>query len=276
MGITTKSVPVEAHWSIGQVERAHPILRRAYCIIAEELKSEGISKQTMLQMAVKAVNDTSGPDGLVPTLLVFGAYPRITEFNPPTQSTTQRATAIRKAMEEVSRIRAKTQINKALNERNGPSIIDIHDLPLNSPVLVWREGNTGRSGHWTGPYPLLRSEGETYTVELPNGPTDFRSTTIKPYYEAAPENPVNTETPKSEIGATPEPVNKTEKQKENPKDDPETAQNLPRRNPERTRRTPERFRSNVADISIFLQGYVNTPERIRTPDTTPKPKFEEL
>jgi hypothetical protein len=108
MGITTKSVPVEAYWSIGQVERAHPILRRAYCIIAEELKSEGISKQTMLQMAVKAVNDTSGPDGLVPTLLVFGAYPRITEFDPPTRSTTQRATAIRKAMEEVSRLRAKT------------------------------------------------------------------------------------------------------------------------------------------------------------------------
>jgi hypothetical protein len=106
-------------------------------------------------MAVKAVNDTSGPDSLVPTLLVFGAYPRITEFNPPTQSTTQRATAIKKGMEEVSRIRAKTQINKALNERNGPSVTDIHDLPLNSPVLVWREGNTGRSRYWTGPYPLL-------------------------------------------------------------------------------------------------------------------------
>ena len=69
MGITTKSVLVEAHWSVGQVERAHPILRRAYCIIAEELKSEGISKQKMLQMAVKAINNTSGPDGLVPTRL---------------------------------------------------------------------------------------------------------------------------------------------------------------------------------------------------------------
>ncbi|KAI2634264.1 hypothetical protein GGS26DRAFT_553076 [Hypomontagnella submonticulosa] len=30
-------------------------------------------------MAVKAVNDTAGPDGLVPTLLVFGAYPRLVE-----------------------------------------------------------------------------------------------------------------------------------------------------------------------------------------------------
>jgi hypothetical protein len=136
MGITTKSVPVEAHWSVGLVERAHLILRRAYCIIAEELKSEGVSKQTVLQMAVKAVNDTSGPEGLVPTLLAFGAYPRITEFDPPTRSTTQRAMAIKKAMEEMLRIRAKTQINKALHERNGPSVTDVHDLPLNSPILV--------------------------------------------------------------------------------------------------------------------------------------------
>ena len=119
------------------------------------------------------IRPRSGPDrtvaSLVPTLLVFGAYPCITEFDPPTRSTTQRATAIKKAMEEVSRIRTKTQINKALNERNSPSVTDIHDLPLNSPVLVWHEGNTGRSGHWTGPYPLLRTQGETYTVELLGG-----------------------------------------------------------------------------------------------------------
>ena len=30
-------------------------------------------------MAFKAINDTAGPDSLVPTLLVFGAYPRIVE-----------------------------------------------------------------------------------------------------------------------------------------------------------------------------------------------------
>jgi hypothetical protein len=29
-------------------------------------------------MAVKAINDIAGPDGLIPTLLVFGSYPRIT------------------------------------------------------------------------------------------------------------------------------------------------------------------------------------------------------
>ena len=37
-------------------------------------------------MAVKAVNDTASPDGLVPTLLVYGAYPRISKLDPPTPS----------------------------------------------------------------------------------------------------------------------------------------------------------------------------------------------
>ena len=76
MAIATRCVPVEAHWSIGIMERAHLALQRAYHVITEELKDEGISKDSMLQMAIKAVNDTAGPDGLVPTLLVFGAYPR--------------------------------------------------------------------------------------------------------------------------------------------------------------------------------------------------------
>lgn len=145
-GITTKSVSIEAHWSVRLVERAHLILCRVYCILVEELKLECVSKQTILQMAVKAVNNISGPDGLVPTLFVSRAYPHITKFDPPTWSTTQRALAIKKAMAEVSRIRVTTQVNKALHERNGPSITDIYNLPLNSPVLVWRKGNTGRSG----------------------------------------------------------------------------------------------------------------------------------
>jgi hypothetical protein len=34
-----------------------------------------ISAEAALQMAVKAVNDIAGLDGLIPTLLVFGAYP---------------------------------------------------------------------------------------------------------------------------------------------------------------------------------------------------------
>jgi len=34
-------------------------------------------------MAFKAINDSVGPNGLIPTLLVFRAYPRIVESNTP-------------------------------------------------------------------------------------------------------------------------------------------------------------------------------------------------
>ena len=58
----------------------------------------------MLQMAVKAVNDSAGPDGIMPTLLVFGVYPRMIEDSAPSFSVTQRAEAIRKTIKEIRRL----------------------------------------------------------------------------------------------------------------------------------------------------------------------------
>ena len=52
-------------------------------------------------MAVKAINDTVGLDGLVLILLIFGAYPRMTSIDPPSLSIIKRAIAIRKAMDEL-------------------------------------------------------------------------------------------------------------------------------------------------------------------------------
>lgn len=97
-------------------------------------------------MAVKAVNNTAGPDGLVPTLLVFGAYPRMHAMDPPSPTIIQRAAAIEKAMKEVRTLYAERQVNDALNTRNGPMVSVLHDLLLNSDVLVWREGNAGHTG----------------------------------------------------------------------------------------------------------------------------------
>ena len=94
-------------------------------------------------MAFKAINDIAGLDGLVLTLLVYSAYPRITEHNPLLLLIAQRALAIKKAIAEVQKLRAKRQVNDAINTRNGPNIATIYDFTLNSNVLVWREGNTG-------------------------------------------------------------------------------------------------------------------------------------
>ena len=71
---------MEAHYSVGIVERYHNIVRRAYKIIMAEIK--GINKDVVLQMAFKVINDTVGLDGIVPILLVYGALPRISEYDP--------------------------------------------------------------------------------------------------------------------------------------------------------------------------------------------------
>ena len=134
-------------------------------------------------MAVKAINNTAGPNGLVPIFLVFGAYLCISKFNSPTSTISQWTTSIKNAIKEVQKVRAGRQVAHTLNQKNGPGpmISVVHDLPLDSDVVIWREGNAGHRGKWTGPYKLLAVENETCKIQFPNGRTNFRITTVKPY-----------------------------------------------------------------------------------------------
>jgi hypothetical protein len=111
---------VEAYNSISKVERYHAPLRRLYKIFKSELQGEKLNKETILQIAVKAVNNTAGLNRLVPTLLVFGAYPRITEQDPLLPVIIKRAEAIRTAIKEIRRLHAKRQVQEALAIQNGP------------------------------------------------------------------------------------------------------------------------------------------------------------
>ncbi|EED12737.1 transposase, putative [Talaromyces stipitatus ATCC 10500] len=175
MGIQCHQVPVEAHNAIGKVERYHAPLRRAYNIISAELGAS-VDKDVILQMAIKAVNDTVGPDGIVPTVLVFGAYPRITTDSPPSALTARRAEAMRKAMAELRRAVAERRVNDALNTRNGPIITETLNLAPGSEVKVWREGDG-----WSGPYKVISVNGHDVTVDLGNGAITFRVTSVQQY-----------------------------------------------------------------------------------------------
>ena len=75
IAIKIKEVLVEAYNSIGLVKKYYTPLRYIYKIIQDKLKGEYINKEIILQMAVKAVNDLIGPNRIIPTLLVFSAYP---------------------------------------------------------------------------------------------------------------------------------------------------------------------------------------------------------
>jgi hypothetical protein len=113
-------------------------------MIAENLVNEinesdnetRINKEIMLQMIIKAINDTADFDELMSTLLVFDAYSRMHVTNSSTLSINQRAIAIEKAMTEMRKFRAERQVADALNTRNESIVISIHDLSLNSNVLI--------------------------------------------------------------------------------------------------------------------------------------------
>ena len=145
-------------------------------------------------MAVKAVNNTAGPNRLVPTLLVYRAYLRISKLDPPAPSIIERAAVIQKAMAKIVKLQAKQTVNNVLYYYNGPNITLVYNLLLNSKVLIQQE-----SGNQTGPYRLLAVEDETYCIQLPSRLISFRSTSVKPYFR--PKNTYNVELDKLEVPA---------------------------------------------------------------------------
>jgi hypothetical protein len=133
---------MKAHWLIDVIERYHVELRRAYQMIFDDLD---VSKEIALQMIVKAINDTVDSDDLMLILLIFETYFRMHFMNLSASSITQRAMIIEKVMIEIRKFRAERQIVDALNIRNNSIVTSLHDLSLNSDVLVWRDNLNQRS-----------------------------------------------------------------------------------------------------------------------------------
>jgi hypothetical protein len=129
LAIEIKEIPVKAHYSIGRIKKYHGPIRRAFEIITANLGND-ITPDNALQMAVKAVNDTAGPNGFVPTFLVFETYPRLSPSLPPSPSIIARAAAVRKAMAEVRKLKAERQVAEAFATRNGPNVAEVAQLPL--------------------------------------------------------------------------------------------------------------------------------------------------
>jgi hypothetical protein len=65
-----------------------------------------------------------------------------------------------------------------LNTRNESFTTLIHDLLINSSILIYRE-----SKKWKESYSLIALHEKTAIIELLSEPTKFRATSIKPYYQ---------------------------------------------------------------------------------------------
>jgi hypothetical protein len=135
LAIEIEEVPIEAYNSIGKIERYHGPLKRAFKVITADL-SISFAAEYVLQMEVKAVNDTAGHDGFIPILLMFGIYFRFSLLSPPLLLLTVRANAVRKAMAEVRKLKARRQVTDAFFQRNGPFVAEFKHLLLQNKIKV--------------------------------------------------------------------------------------------------------------------------------------------
>ncbi len=92
MEIIVKIVSIEAHNFVEIVKRYHNPIRQAYYIILVEIKD--IDLNMALQIAFKAINDIASLNGLILTLLVYGAYSKMTKMDLTSLTISQRAIAL--------------------------------------------------------------------------------------------------------------------------------------------------------------------------------------
>ena len=174
-GVELLEAPVESPSTMSHVERYHGPLRTAFIKLRNEISF--LPKEDILQMAVYCVNNTVGPEGLCPTLCVFGAIPSPARQTPaPTQI--ERARAIDSAMKELQRYHAQRKVSLGMKYRGpfGKERSDLDNIYFGAPVRVYRE----TSKTWEGPHKFVSKDGETVVVQMPHGHRIFRSHVVRP------------------------------------------------------------------------------------------------
>lgn len=88
-------------------------------------------------LAIKAINDRAGPQGLVPTLLIFGVMPRISVVPSELPDQISRMAAMHSARKEMTAFIAKDRLSTAIRA-NVPAAA-MKNIKVGSDILVYRE-----------------------------------------------------------------------------------------------------------------------------------------
>lgn len=134
-GIQLRLSGVKAHSSLGIGERLHSPLRRIYNKITHGHPTR--AKRLALSIAVKAMNDTIGENGLVPSRLVFGIIPRFPILNTNLPMQKDRMAMIKETQAEMNCSIAERRVLTALT-RDIPPAAD-RTYNIGEEVLVYSE-----------------------------------------------------------------------------------------------------------------------------------------
>ena len=172
VGVDLQFSGIESHNAIGQGERYHRPLRRVFNILKEEHKS--LDDKHILRISTKAINDTMGPNGLVPSLLVFGVLPAFPCPNTKMPNQVERFAALRTAKAEMEKIVAETRIKRALKSKLPPATKFL--IKPGDEVRVYRE----ISKKWEGPFTVTKTSPKLISVTDGIKVKQFNITTVLP------------------------------------------------------------------------------------------------
>lgn len=176
---------VEAHSSLGVGERYHKPLRDTFR--KAKIAIPSATNDLILSLSVKAMNDTLGPEGFVPSALVFGEYPSTQTFEEPKDekpTLVDRAKLARLIRGEMEKKMATLRVQRALRHKVPPAADVVHEI--GDQVLVYREKQVNnRIGEWLGPFQVKGVDQErklVYVQDTEEGePNAFGFAQVKKY-----------------------------------------------------------------------------------------------
>eukprot|EP00168_Porphyra_purpurea_P020863 TRINITY_DN895_c0_g1_i6.p1 TRINITY_DN895_c0_g1~~TRINITY_DN895_c0_g1_i6.p1 ORF type:complete len:1091 (+),score=259.84 TRINITY_DN895_c0_g1_i6:1132-4404(+) len=173
---------IESHNALGVGERYHAFLRLIYRKV--RLAHPGVTQRGALSMATAAMNQTAGPRGLVPTLLVFGVIPRMPVTPLPLPAQRDRLEAMVTARKEMATRVASLRVRTALAARV-PAAAD-RDIAPAMRVLVYREPPVDK---WEGPFVAVSVKDKTVHLAVDGQLKPFGIDKVKPYLPPVAPDP---------------------------------------------------------------------------------------
>ena len=120
-GVDVEKTGVESHNSLGIAEGYHKPLTDTYLKL--KIDYPNMQRQILLALATKVINDTLGPEGIVPSLLVFGEFLSLRSLSGPIlprPTLAERAQAALDARRLMSRHLAQAKVTRAQRHSTPP------------------------------------------------------------------------------------------------------------------------------------------------------------
>ena len=176
---------IESHSSMGIGERYHAPLRNTFRKL--KLEYPRVKPSLLLSMSVFAMNNTLGPEGVVPSVLVFGEFPSLRTLHEapiPKVALVDRSRIANAARKEMEHHMAHMRVQRALRHQV-PRSADTVFQP-GDKVLVWRERIVNnRICEWVGPCDVVTVDYSAKIVHVKDTrdglPRPYNIAQVKPY-----------------------------------------------------------------------------------------------